>query len=224
MRAGWNGSYILHCVLCKEWVSKASKLLILTVVVAVFAFAFPMPPASVFSEQIGLQPVYQEVAFQGPAVPVVDPAVRSIEAFLKRYAVEEAHRGRITESIVSSARKYDLEPKLIASIMILESRANPFAISSSDSIGIMQIHLPTWGPTADREGINLFRIEDNIDFGSRILKDYIRQFGLWEGVKRYKGWIADDPVSQQAVQDYVAKVQRISSLQQPAVSSADLLQ
>ena len=30
----------------------------------------------------------------------------------------------------------------------------------------MQIHLPTWGLTADREDINLFKIEDNIDFGA----------------------------------------------------------
>ena len=105
---------------------------------------------------------------------------------------------------------------LVASIMIVESRANPFAISTSDSIGIMQIHLPTWGHTVDREGINLFRIEDNVDFGARILKDYIRRFGLWDGVKRYKGWNAVDPGSEQSVEDYLAKVRRIYAFQKPA--------
>ena len=93
--------------------------------------------------------------------------------------------------------------------MIVESRANPFAISEKDSVGIMQIHLPTWGDTTDRESINLLKIEDNIDFGARILKDYIRQYGLWEGVKRYKGWIPDDPASEQSVHGYLAKVQNI---------------
>ena len=92
--------------------------------------------------------------------------------------------------------------------MIVESRANPFAISNADAIGIMQIHLPTWGREADKEGINLFKIEDNVDFGARILKDYVRRFGLWEGVKRYKGWNPDSRDSLESAEEYAAKVQR----------------
>ena len=61
------------------------------------------------------------------------------------------------------------------------------------------------------KGINLFKIEDNVDFGVRILKDYVRRFGLQEGVKRYKGWNADDPDSSRSAEDYLAKVQRIYS-------------
>src|SRR5262249_12160805 len=76
----------------------------------------------------------------------------------------------------------------------------------------------------DREGINLFKIEDNIDFGTRILKDYARQFGLWEGVKRYKGWIADDPESEHSAEEYLAKVQRIYAFRQPTPSTPELLQ
>jgi hypothetical protein len=54
-----------------------------------------------------------------------------------------------------------------------------------------------------------------VDFGVRILKDYVRRFGVWEGVKRYKGWNPDNPESAQSVGDYLAKVQRIYSLSQP---------
>ena len=93
--------------------------------------------------------------------------------------------------------------------MIVESRANPFAISDRESIGIMQIHLPTWGETVDQEGINLFKVEDNIDFGVRILKQYVDRYGLWQGVKRYKGWNPDSPVSEQNAEEYVEKIQRI---------------
>jgi soluble lytic murein transglycosylase-like protein len=127
-------------------------------------------------------------------------------------------------SVVRSARRHNLDPRLIASIVIVESRANPFAISSRDSIGIMQVHLPTWGRKADGEGINLFKIEDNVDFGARILKDYVRQSGLWEGVKRYKGWFPDNPQSESSAEEYVAKVQRIYGYQQPVAATADLLQ
>src|SRR5262249_4353921 len=123
-----------------------------------------------------------------------------------------------------SARRYNIDSRLIASIMIVESRANPFAISGRDSIGIMQIHLPTWGQTADREGINLLKIEDNVDFGVRILKDYVHQFGLWEGVKRHKGWIADDPDAQPSAEEYLNRVQRVYGYQPPVASTANLLQ
>jgi soluble lytic murein transglycosylase-like protein len=151
----------------------------------------------------------------GPVRPVVDPAVGLIESFLRVYGVEESRLTRVAESIVNSARKYNLDPRLIASIMIVESRANPFAISGSDAVGIMQIHLPTWGRAAYLEGLNLFNIEQNVDFGARILKGYVRQFGLWQGVKRYKGWIADNPDSEESVEQYLAKVQRVYAVQQP---------
>ena len=78
----------------------------------------------------------------------------------------------------------------------------------------------TWGHTANREGINLLKIEDNVDFGARILKNYIRQSGLWEGVKRYNGFIANDPASDQSAKEYVAKVQQVYEYRQPAVSQA----
>ncbi|HXC61232.1 MAG TPA: transglycosylase SLT domain-containing protein [Nitrospiria bacterium] len=208
MRVGWNWRYAQHCLICKKWLSKSSKLLILTLLLSILVFAFPTPSAYVFSEE---NPGLIEEAGLQIADASLDPAIGSMDVFLSRYKVDEAHRGRIAESIVSSSRKYNIDPHLVASIMIVESRANPFAISNSDSIGIMQIHLPTWGPTADQEGINLFKIEDNVDFGVRILKDYVRKFGLWEGVKRYKGWYPDSTDSAQAVGDYLSKVQRIYS-------------
>jgi soluble lytic murein transglycosylase-like protein len=154
----------------------------------------------------------------------VSPAVNAMEAFLKSHQVGESNRTRLAASIVNSAKKYNLNPRLIASVVIVESRGNPFAISGKDAIGIMQIHLPTWGDAADREGINLLKIEDNIDFGARILKNYVRQYGVWEGVKRYNGFFVDDPISEQSAQEYVEKVQRIYEFQQSAVSQTALLQ
>jgi len=149
------------------------------------------------------------------AVHAGSPEVYWIDAFLKSNKIQEANRSRLAQSIVSSAKKYDLNPRLIASVMVVESRGNPFAISGQDAVGIMQVHLPTWGSAADREGINLLKIEDNIDFGARILKNYVRQYGLWDGVKRYNGFIASNPISEQSAQQYVAKVQQVYQDQQP---------
>src|SRR5579862_3350107 len=218
MRVGWNIRYVVHCLRCKELWSKSAKLLILTILLSILVLGFPTPSAYVFSGQTQV-PTVQEAGFDIPLLPAKDTAVTSMEGFLKKYDVDPTHRDRVASAIVNSARKYDVDPRLVAAIMIVESRANPFAISNLDSIGIMQIHLPTWGATAEQEGINLFKIEDNVDFGVRILKDYIRRFGLWEGVKRYKGWNADDPDSSQSVQDYLAKVQRIFGSEEAAFST-----
>jgi soluble lytic murein transglycosylase-like protein len=220
MRVGWNRRYVLHRILCRRWFHDSTRLWSLAVLMAVLVLAFPEPNASVLSAARPQQSV-QEPRFQ-TAVKGVGPAVLSMEAFLKSHGVGEANCVRLALSIVDSARKYDLDPRLIASIVIVESRGNPFAISGKDAIGIMQIHLPTWGYTADREGINLLKIEDNIDFGTRILKNYLRQFGVWGGVKRYNGFFVDDRTSEQSAQAYVEKVQRVYEFQQPAVSQPGL--
>jgi soluble lytic murein transglycosylase-like protein len=146
--------------------------------------------------------------FELCVVPV-NPVTHSLLALLTRHQVPETNLQRLAEAIVNSAAKYELDPKLIASITIIESRGNPFAISAKAAVGVMQIHLPTWGTAADREGINLLKIEDNIDFGTRILKDYIRRFGVWGGVKRYNGFVRGNEASEQSADAYVAKVQKI---------------
>jgi soluble lytic murein transglycosylase-like protein len=218
MRVGWNGRYILHCMTCKEWISKSSKLLIFTIVLSVLVLGFPTPSAFVFSGAGSVQAI-EEAGLPIPVALPSNPAVTAIETFLKKYDVDESHRSRVARAIIASSKKYDLDARLIASVMIVESRANPFAISNLESIGIMQIHLPTWGQQAEREGINLFKIEDNVDLGSRILKDYVHRFGLWEGVKRYNGLNPDNPDSFQAAEDYRAKVQHIYGVEKPSLSA-----
>jgi soluble lytic murein transglycosylase-like protein len=147
---------------------------------------------------------------QAAAAVLADPAVAAIDSFLDKHDINRAQRDRIASAVVASGRKYDLDPRLIASVVVVESGGNPFAISESDSVGMMQIHLKTWGTTADKEDVNLFKIEDNIDFGSRILKEYSGRFGgIWEGVKRYKGWNPESPESAENVQAYIDKVRGI---------------
>jgi hypothetical protein len=211
MKVGWNRRYIRHGLSCKQWLRSSFESGILAILTAILLFAYSQPTGSIFSTDRPPQPLQKARAQTGTLGG--GSAVLSTDVFLKRHEVKQANRVRLAESIVASARKYNLNPKLIASIMIVESGGNPFAISGKNSIGLMQIHLPTWGQTAAREGLNLLSIEDNIELGSRILKNYIRQFGLWEGVKRYNGVLADDPTSQQSAQDYVAKVQRVFEVQ-----------
>ena len=218
MRAGWNKRYIVHCLFCKHWLRKSSRFCGVVVVSGALLLAFPAPSATVSSGIESDQSVRQvsQVSPQQTVMPLDRAAVRSMEGFLEEHGISKADRTRLAEAIVRSGRKHDLNPRLIASVMIVESRGNQFAISGKDSIGIMQIHLPTWGRAADREGVNLLKIEDNIDFGARILKNYIRQFGLWDGVRRYNGVAASDPSSENPIPEYVAKVQHVYDFEQLA--------
>ncbi len=149
---------------------------------------------------------------EAPVAPPVwrpDPGLNAIDALLKKFEVQSARRARVAQAIVRSSRRHDLDPRLVASILIVESRGNPFAISSADAVGIMQIHVPTWARTIEEEGINLFKIEDNVDFGVRILRDYVKRYGHDEGVKRYCGWKPGDPLSAQNAAGYLEKVHRV---------------
>ncbi|MBI2150691.1 MAG: lytic transglycosylase domain-containing protein [Acidobacteria bacterium] len=176
--------------------------------VSILVINFSLPDTLVFSG-LNSGPILREASPRPDRTAVPSPAVLAVAGFLEKYKVDAQHRHRVAEAIITSTRKYNIDPRLVAAIMIVESRADPFAISTRDSIGIMQIHLPTWGPTADKEDINLFKIEDNVDFGVRILRDYVRRYGLWDGVKRYKGYNSASLQSTQSVEDYLQRVRKL---------------
>jgi hypothetical protein len=207
MKVGWNRKYVLHCLACQEWLSKSYKLLILTAVLSSFVFAFPVTTGIALTD-LTLSQVGPSVAESAPSPKPKADMSAAVQNLLERYGVEKERLVRVTEAILTSSAKYRVDPKLVAAIVIVESRANPFAVSDKTSVGVMQIHLHTWKEIAETENINLFNIEENVDFGVRILRDYIAGNGIWEGVARYKGRIAT-PESHQAADDYVRKVQGI---------------
>ena len=209
MEVGWNRKYLTHGLICGAGLSKSFKMLVYMVTTAVIVSVFPVSN-TVVSEQQSVQAAAVEPSDEvvGLFVPISDPAIDSIESLLGRHSrVSQVQRARIARAVVASGRKHDVDPHLVASVLLVESSANPFAISGKDAVGIMQIHVPTWGSLADIEAINLFRVEDNVDLGTRILKDYMSRHGLWEGLARYLGAVG---ASEQA-QAYVARVQKIYS-------------
>jgi hypothetical protein len=216
MKVGCNKRYFYHCLLCREWIGRTSKLLILTAILFSFLFKYPVSTGVLLREiSSPEQGAVVEASF---IPPVPEPGtVASITAMLARYGVDDSLRERVAKAIVTSGVKYHIDPRLVASIMIVESRANPFAVSQSDAVGIMQIHLPTWGPLADQQGINLFKIEDNADLGVRILSGYIAAHGIWGGVARYNGQ-TDEPDLQGGTAEYVQKVQKIYGYSAPVTS------
>ena len=137
MEMGLNRHFVAHKFYCKGWLHKSSRIAGVAVV-ALMVFGFPKPGASVGS--VPALP-HQEVAAV-PVLPPVDVELGSMNAFLKLHQVNDTNRERLAESIVASARKHGLSPRLLASIVIVESRGNPFAISGQDAVGIMQRYIP----------------------------------------------------------------------------------
>ena len=74
---------------------------------------------------------------------------------------------RVDQLVEESARKHNVDPLLIHSVIEVESNYNPFAVSPKGAEGLMQL-IPT---TAERFGVeNSFDVRQNIDAGVRYLK------------------------------------------------------
>jgi soluble lytic murein transglycosylase-like protein len=83
-------------------------------------------------------------------------------------------RRKIETSIIKAARKYDLPPNLIKSVIRAESNFQVKAVSHAGAQGLMQL-MPA---TARELGVNNpFNIEENIDGGSRYLRKMLNSFG-----------------------------------------------
>jgi soluble lytic murein transglycosylase-like protein len=180
-------------------ISRAVKLLAIAIVMAPFAIF------AVLQRSPSIIPMAQAEAATNA---VEDPEVPVLQRFLERYGVVPARSSRIAQALLASGRKQNVDARLLASILIVESRGDPHAISTAHAVGIMQIHVPTWGVDADTRGVNLFKIEDNVEMGARILHGYIAESGLWEGVMRYRGW-SSQPGSRESAQVYADLVRQI---------------
>ena len=72
------------------------------------------------------------------------------------------------------AKRVELPPELILSVIHVESLFDRFAISVVGAQGYMQI-MPFWKKEIGREDDNLFEMETNIRYGTTILAHYIKR-------------------------------------------------
>lgn len=99
--------------------------------------------------------------------------------------------------IETSARQHGLEPKLVASVMLQESRGESQAVSRSGAIGLMQV-MPRDGKAAtfmcingpcfaDRPSIQeLFDPQFNVSYGTQLLAGLIQRNGsVRDGLRAY---------------------------------------
>ena len=76
--------------------------------------------------------------------------------------------------IQNAARAYRLDPALVASVIAVESNFNSRAVSRKSALGLMQL-LP--GTAAEMDVRNAFDPAQNIDGGTRYLKQLLDRYG-----------------------------------------------
>jgi len=98
------------------------------------------------------------------------------------------------------ARRANVAPELVLSVIEIESKFDRFAISRSGALGYMQV-MPFWLKELDRPYDNLFDAPINLRVGCTILKFYLdREKGdLVKALARYNGSVGKAQYSRQVL-------------------------
>jgi len=188
MFVGPNRRYAYHLV--KH--AAINKLLILLAVLGIISF-YPSSISIMSAKKTGSTYYVSETEFREEKI---------VQATLRRFSnINGEDLSRLTKMIVRHALEKQVDPKLVAAIIVVESSCNPLAISGSKSVGIMQIHMPTWSTVVDFTEKNPFDPEVNIQIGTGILANYLkRSKDLESALLAYEG--SHDVVDS----EYLAKV------------------
>jgi soluble lytic murein transglycosylase-like protein len=191
MFVGLNRRYFCH--LAKH--TAINKLLILLAVLGLISL-YPSTISIMSAKKVGLASYVSDEEFRQEKI---------VQATLKRFAnVNGGDVSKLSKIIVRHALDKKLDPKLVAAIIVVESNGNPLAISGSKSVGIMQIHLPTWSNVVDFTEKNPFDPEVNIEIGTGILANYLkRSKDIESALVAYEG------SHETADSDYLAKVMEV---------------
>lgn len=105
------------------------------------------------------------------ALPATAAGRDPVESYIaSNYGKTKAER--FAPIINEKAKKYRLDPLLVARLIKLESDFNPKERSGRDAMGLMQVR-----KGHAKHGENLYDPKTNIEFGCRILREYTDQFG-----------------------------------------------
>ena len=112
----------------------------------------------------------------------------AMEPQLRRILKNDTERSEVLYHVHCEAKRLNLPPALVMSVIDVESRFDRWAVSSAGAVGLMQI-MPFWPRQLGMTNEQLVRIPQNIRMGCTILKFYLdREKGDYtRALARYNG-------------------------------------
>ena len=115
----------------------------------------------------------------------ISEASDKIETLFMKYNRKQAVR--IAYFVREAGKKYDIEPEIIASIIVVESGVRPHVISRGGDYGLMQVRYKVHKDKV-KSANHLLDPKTNIFIGTRIFKQYYEQKkDLRKALIRYSG-------------------------------------
>lgn len=111
-------------------------------------------------------------------------AYNSASRVANRMLLANGCSGQYSEYIGRAAVDNGLSARLLAAVVIVESSCRADAVSSEGAIGLVQVSPRTWH-------FSRRILKDpymNLQIGGRILRRYVRRYGLRGGLHAYNGW------------------------------------
>ena len=112
-----------------------------------------------------------ETAVQENSQPL--PAVQKVDTAKTVLADMPLADQNLSTLIEAAARKYKVDPKLVAAVAEVESNGNQDAVSPVGAIGVMQL-MPD---TAASLGVDPYNKQQNIEGGAKYLRQMLDTFG-----------------------------------------------
>lgn len=107
---------------------------------------------------------------------------------LEKYIPDSQTRLELLRKIHRAATRAGLSPEVVLAVIQIESRFDPYAVSSAGAQGLMQV-MPFWKREIGREEDNLTQTDTNLRYGCTILKYYLdmEDGNLTRALARYNG-------------------------------------
>ncbi|MDQ6989645.1 MAG: lytic transglycosylase domain-containing protein [Mariprofundaceae bacterium] len=121
-----------------------------------------------------------------------DAWVSQIIPTIQAFGSSEHEAQEIARWVWVYGQRHQLQSSMILALMTIESRFDPYAVSSVGAQGLMQI-MPFWKKELGSDKDNLYDVETNIRYGCAILKHYIKRYGTaHRALAAYNGSLGKD--------------------------------
>jgi Transglycosylase SLT domain len=87
------------------------------------------------------------------------------------------------DAVSRAAVDHGMSPRIMAGLAFVESSCNPNAVSNKGAVGLLQINIAVWH-VSRKQALDP---EFNLDKGTAILAEYVRERGIQEGLHSYNG-------------------------------------